>query len=400
MAEFFTTAFLALALGGLIGLERERSGQKLLGVRTFAAVSLMGAISGFLADARWFVVLGFAGVLALCALLYRAKIKTRRHHGMTTVLMLPLTYLFGVLVAAGFFLEAGVAAIAVTFLLVEKHSVHHVATTVSRDEIIDLLIFAIIAFIAYPFIPAKAVDVFGVPLDLAYTWAIVVVVTAISFLIHVLVKYTKHKGAEFAAFLGGMVASVPTITLFSRKIRDPRRLLAVNELVSAGTVTGDLVMLTVIAAGLLPAVAPAMLLMAAAFLATYKKFTPGLENQDVPLSKKPLSLAFIAKFTLVFSAITLLINAIPKTPETLYASAALAGLVSSTSVVAGVAYLFLQGQIGVNVSATAVVIAVIASTFLKTTLTAARYPHDVELWAPAVTAVAAGATGLVLIGAL
>ncbi|MDP2717943.1 MAG: DUF4010 domain-containing protein, partial [Candidatus Micrarchaeota archaeon] len=318
----------------------------------------------------------------------------------TTVLMLPITYLFGAMVASGLFLEAGVAAIAVTFLLVEKHYVHHLAVTVSRGELIDLLVFAIIAFIAYPFIPTAPVQLLGVPLDLAYVWAIVVVVTAISLLTHVLVKYTRHKGAVLAAFLGGMVASVPTISLFSRKVKDPRRLLAVNELVSAGTVTGDLVVLAAISTTLFPVLAVPMTLMALGFLATYKYFTPGLDNRDVPLSKKPLSLKFISIFAVLFSAIVLFINAVPKTPESIYLSALLAGLVSSTSVLASVAYLFLQGHLTANMAATAVVLAIGASTFTKTALTFARHPHDIELWAPLVTVTAAGAAGLVLIGAL
>lgn len=401
MPDFFVSAFLALALGGLIGLERERSGQKMLGVRSFAATSFLGLLTTFLPSSYLFILLGFGGILLLSLLMYRAKTEHKTWgRGITTILMLPLTYLFGVMVGSGLFLEAGASAIFVTFLLVEKTYVHRLAVTVTKGELVDLLTFAIITFIIYPFIPVQPVEAYGTTINLQYTWTIVVVVTAISFLLHVLVKYTKHKGAEYAAFLGGMVASVPTLSLFTGKLKDPWRLLAVNELVSAGTVVGDVVLLGLVALPLLEFILPVFALMTIGFLATYAKFTPGFDNQDYPLQKKPLSLAFVVKFTLVFFLIAFVTNHAAATPENSYISSFISGLVSSTSVVASIAYLFLENQVTPQTAAISITLSIIASTFSKTVLTTAKFPNHVELWAPAVTVVATAAAGLVLIGAL
>lgn len=400
MPDFFISAFLSIALGGLIGLERERSGQKLLGLRSFAATSFLGTLASTLPDSYLFVLLGFAGILALSLLMYRAKTEHKLvGRGITTVLMLPLTYLFGVMVGAGLFLEAGASAVFVTFLLVEKSYVHRLATTVSKGEIVDLLTFAVLTFIIHPFIPSQPVAAFGTHINLQYMWAIVVLVTAISFLLHVLVKYTKHTGAQYAAFLGGMVASVPTLSLFTDKLKDPGRLLAANSLVSAGTVVGDVVLLGLISLNLLEFTLPLFALMAAGFVATYLQFTPKLDNQDVPLQKKPLSLKFIAKFAIVFFLIALVINHVASTPESLYASSLISGLVSSTSVVATIAYLFLQGQATPQTAATAISLSIIASTASKTLLTTAKFPKEIELWTPVVIAAITSAVGLVLIGA-
>ena len=55
---------LSLALGLLIGLERERRGKE-AGLRTFGFICLLGALGGSLGDAYGLLILALVGVLAV-----------------------------------------------------------------------------------------------------------------------------------------------------------------------------------------------------------------------------------------------------------------------------------------------------------------------------------------------
>jgi uncharacterized membrane protein (DUF4010 family) len=149
--DFLLQASLALAIGGLIGLERgKQTGHPLLGVRTFALVSLLGLLLTVIPFQPEVALpaIGLFGVFVFSFLYYYFKaIHFKGAWGLTTALMLPFVFFLSVLVGKGFLFEAGVAAIVATFLLVEKAEVHRITNTVSKPEIIDALIFAIIAFI-------------------------------------------------------------------------------------------------------------------------------------------------------------------------------------------------------------------------------------------------------------
>ncbi|MBI5226653.1 MgtC/SapB family protein [Candidatus Micrarchaeota archaeon] len=400
MPEFFFPALLALALGGLIGLERERSGHPLMGVRSFALCGLLGFLATVLPVAEWAILIGFAGIFLLSALVYHLKSERRGlGHGITTIVMLPLTFLFGVLVGLNLRLEAAAVAIVVTFLLAEKSYLHHVAKMVTREELTDLLVFAVLAFIAHPFIPKTPVVILGSVLSLQYVWEVITLITAISFCSHVLLKFTKERGAEMAALLGAAVSSLATLALFSHKIKDEKHLLSVNLLVSAGTIAGSLVVLLIVAPGLFEKAFIPLSLMGVVFLGAYMTLGPRLRNKDAPVEAHAFSLAFIAKFTAVFVAVGLIFN-LPHTGSGLLAYSFLGGLLSSTSVLASLGYLHLAGQVSTATAIQAAIASLIASSLAKSALTVAKYPRQVELWTPAVLAVLSGAIGWFLFQAL
>ena len=100
----------ALGLGMLIGLERERTQddeQAFAGARTFSLVALMGALSVYVAELSglpWVFGLVFLAVLALRAISYLVSAR-RGEIGATTEASLIVTFLIGSLCAwddAGF----------------------------------------------------------------------------------------------------------------------------------------------------------------------------------------------------------------------------------------------------------------------------------------------------------
>ncbi|HPZ95084.1 MAG TPA: MgtC/SapB family protein, partial [Mycobacterium sp.] len=117
----------ALAIGLLLGFERERShpGTLAAGSRSFALVALLGAIAaGF---GPWAVVAGFAGVGVLVALAYFRT--SRTDPGTTTEIAVLIAYLLGALASSRPALAVGLAVVT-TVLLVSKARLHRFAREV------------------------------------------------------------------------------------------------------------------------------------------------------------------------------------------------------------------------------------------------------------------------------
>ncbi|MFH0923092.1 MAG: MgtC/SapB family protein [Candidatus Micrarchaeota archaeon] len=97
LVDFVSKAILTLAIGGLIGLEREHAKQ-IVGVRTFALTALLGFLLSF-QQSELFSAVGLAGMFAFSTLFYYFKAKhVPEGWGVTTPLMLPYSFLMGSLI--------------------------------------------------------------------------------------------------------------------------------------------------------------------------------------------------------------------------------------------------------------------------------------------------------------
>ncbi|PIT85497.1 hypothetical protein COU36_02895, partial [Candidatus Micrarchaeota archaeon CG10_big_fil_rev_8_21_14_0_10_59_7] len=200
LPDFVLKTLLALAAGGLIGLERERTRHPLIGTRTLALASFLGMLLASIGDSSFLLsAIGLLGAFALAALYYYFKAMNMHEGGLTTTLMIPFVYMIGVLFGTGLYTEAGIAAIVSTYLLVEKKEFRSLARTVSKEEIVDVLIFAIIAFIVYPQLPDAPLSVLGVSFSPKFFWTIVVVFSALSFAVHLISKYFHERALLYAS---------------------------------------------------------------------------------------------------------------------------------------------------------------------------------------------------------
>jgi hypothetical protein len=95
---------ISLALGLLVGLERERAGASIAGIRTFALISLMGTICGLLGGqfGGWVVATGLAALAVLLMIGSFARVKGGDiDPGLTTELAATLLYGVGAYLADG-----------------------------------------------------------------------------------------------------------------------------------------------------------------------------------------------------------------------------------------------------------------------------------------------------------
>src|SRR5260221_6673780 len=179
-SEIFLRLGIALALGLLVGLERERSEAPLAGFRTFPLVTLLGALAALLAPAfgGW---LPAAGLLALAATiavgdLARQKDGSRTHPGITTEVTLLLMYLLGVVVTAGLFEPCVVLAGTVAVLLHLKERMHALARRLSEEDVLVLFRFVLIALVVLPMLPDRVYGPFEVLNPHEIWWMVVLIV--------------------------------------------------------------------------------------------------------------------------------------------------------------------------------------------------------------------------------
>src|SRR4030095_206782 len=138
LASNFQLLGIALGLGLLVGLERDRAASRLAGMRTFPLVTLFGALCSVLSQSfgGWILAAGFVSLVALVVL---GKLREMREGaadpGLTTEVALLL--MFGV----GAYLMVGIKEMAIAIggglavLLQFKGSLHGIARKLGDDDL-------------------------------------------------------------------------------------------------------------------------------------------------------------------------------------------------------------------------------------------------------------------------
>lgn len=217
----------ALAIGLLIGVERERTKgegplRRAAGIRTFALASLLGAVAMHVGGVP-VLALAFGATLLLTALSYLKG--SREDPGLTTEIALVLTPLLGALAMADTLLASALAAL-VAVVLAMKARIHRFVTGVLTDaEVGDGLIFAIATLVIWPLLPDRFLGPFDA-INPHKVWLLVVLILAIGAGGHVAMRLLGVRfGLPVAGFASGFVSSLATIgAMAGRSSRDPAAL--------------------------------------------------------------------------------------------------------------------------------------------------------------------------------
>lgn len=235
---------LALALGALIGLEREYSCYKkkapdYAGIRTFPLIALFGALSTYLAElfSIWILIIStlLAGLLGIAAYIAITR-RTKVHFGATSELAGFLTFFIGVLAYLGEYLFAIVLTISITVILYARTMLHHFAERIQKKELADTLKFAVVAFVILPFLPNRG---YG-PLEIFnpyIIWLMVVFISGISFVGYILLKWIGERGIILSGILGGLISSTAVTSSFalrSKKEKHIYRALVLGVILANG----------------------------------------------------------------------------------------------------------------------------------------------------------------------
>ncbi|HXV85900.1 MAG TPA: DUF4010 domain-containing protein, partial [Gemmatimonadales bacterium] len=217
----------ALLLGGLMGVERERSAaaagvRQFAGVRTFPLLSLLGsALTLVSGEVGAVVIVGFAGIAALVIASYLRT--SGADPGTTTEVAALAAYWVGVMTGAGALLVAGAVGIGVVALLATKERLEAWSRALTREELSAVLTLAVISVVILPLLPDAPYGPWGVwnPRSL---WLMVVLVCGLSFTAFVAMRVLGGSpGLYLSGLLGGLVSSTAvTVAFAARSVSVPR----------------------------------------------------------------------------------------------------------------------------------------------------------------------------------
>lgn len=259
----------ALALGLLVGLQREWAVDEVAGIRTFALITLLGALAGLLAEpyGGWTVAAGALAVVTLIAVanLVRLRRDETLDTGITTEVAAVLMYGVGALVASGETTASVVLAGAVAVLLHWKKPLHRWVQRMGQDDVNAVIRLVLIALVILPVLPNRSFGPYGV-LNPFEIWLMVVLIVGLSLLGYVaFVLFGSRGGAVASGLLGGLISSTATTVSYARRsTAEPDRspAAAVVVMLASVVVFGRvLVEMGIVAPGRMGELAPPIVVM-------------------------------------------------------------------------------------------------------------------------------------------
>lgn len=305
---------ISLALGMLVGLQRERTESAIGGIRTFPLVTLLGTVCGQLARVHggWILAAGFIAVSALLILanLPRLRAGEGRDFGLTTEMAVLLMFALGAFLVSGPMLLVVVVGGVVALLLHWKAPLHRFANRVGDTDMRAIMQFVLISMVILPVVPNRDFGPYGVfnPFEI---WMMVVLIVGISLAGYVAYKLFGGRGGVLVAGLvGGLISSTATTVSSARTIRGSSKGVGLASLLimlaSTMAMARVLIEIGVVATGSFMALALPLGAMLAAMIviAATAYFTTAKNDAELPVQENPAQL----KAALVFAAIYALIK--------------------------------------------------------------------------------------------
>lgn len=397
--------FIAILLGALIGLQREREQHRtkiirFAGFRTFVLISLLGSIIAYFSINIFnnfsLVIVGLSGIFILALSSYIVTYFKYKDTTATTEISSVLVFILGVMCVSGFLKEAVVIGIIVMALLTFRESLHHFAERINQKELTAIVNFAILSLVIFPFLPNKNYSLLDIPLlrDILLSfnisrdflmnlnvfnphliWFVIILVAGIGLGGYILVKFfgTK-KGYYLTGLVGGVASSTAVNFSMSKESKQKKKYIKILVLtaiiatsVSFIRVFAEVCIINSGLAGRL--ILPLGLMGLSGFLISAvllfgKKQTTNIKDIEV---KQPFAIKPAIKFGLFFGLILFVskIALILAGSKGVYFASVLSGLADVDVIVLTMSSLSKIGEISSQIAITSIILAVSANVLAK-----------------------------------
>lgn len=369
----------ALAIGLLIGLDRERAEERkaqaeFAGVRTFPIIALVGCLGAMLGPGlgAWVPAVAFLAVLAITVISYLRSSRDG-NVGATTEVAAIVTFLLGATAGAGQLVVAGAAGVAVTVLLVAKARLEAMSRTLTAGEVSAVLELAVISVIVLPILPDRGFGPWGL-LNPREMWWIVVLVAGLSFVGFVAVRTLgEQRGLAVTGAVGGLVSSTAvTLAMAERSREEPasHHAAAAAAVLASAVMSGRvLVFAGAVNRGILPHLAPAvvaMLVTGAASAWLIARFDPRQRVAAGDRIRNPFSLKAAISFALIYGVVLLVARGAHEWlgDKGMLAAAALSSVADVDAVTIAITRMG-PGETMWRVPAVAITLAIVMNTLIK-----------------------------------
>jgi uncharacterized membrane protein (DUF4010 family) len=357
LMDVFQPLGIALGLGLLVGLQRERTNARLAGFRTFPLVTLSGALCALLGKdfGGWLVVAGLAGVaLVIAAGNLSAPKDGSVDPGLTTEAAMLVMFLDGAYVVVGHTAAAVAIGGGVAVLLHLKPQMHAFAARIGERDLKAVMQFVLVALVILPVAPDRYFGPFGV-LNPFRVWLMVVLIVGISLGGYVAYKlFGQRYGILSGGILGGLISSTATTVSYARRARETPAIADTVALVIllASTVVfvRILILLNITAPQFLRAAGPPLAAMLG--VATLSTLVPWWRRRRAaaawPEPDNPTELRTALVFALIYAVVVVAIAAAKHYfgPGALYVVAILSGLTDMDAITLSTGQLVTTAKLG------------------------------------------------------
>lgn len=344
-----TTLFLSLVLGAVIGLEREVNEKKadgfkgkpsaIVGLRSFALISLLGAVVGLLfGQFQALSVLVGGAIFLLLIVYYVIGSINSDGHGITTELGMFFSFVLGIVLAIKLLPVQIVFALTIVIVLLmsQKERIKDVVEDIRTHEVNAFVSFALIAIVILPFLPNTSYGIADIPgigsflqnfnvnvqklaninfVNPFSLWLIVALITGVDLIGYILEKTLgTRKGWLIASAVGGFVSSTATTLSLAQESKHRKQ---VNPLLSAALLANLVsffqiaILIGALNAALLLRLTPILMIMIIATTAVVIYFLranegkPSQKEQIVSSERKSIiDLSGALKFALIYLTIS------------------------------------------------------------------------------------------------
>jgi len=392
----------SLAIGLLIGLERERSPAARAGLRTFSLVALAGTLGALLSEktgAPW--MLG-AGLMIMGGMMVATYFKDTGSDdpGTTTVAAVVVCYALGAMVWFDMEQLAVTLAILTTALLYFKPELRGVSRNLTRLDLVSILQFAVLSFVILPILPNQNYGPYDA-LNPYQIWWMVVLISGLSLAGYAALRVAgQRQGTLLTGLFGGIASSTATTLAFSRHGRDSPQLAGMAALVILLANWVLLIRLSVLVALLAPNMLQQMLpLLGSGALAglvmIYLAWRRLGRQNDAPVleMKNPTEIRAALSFGLLYAGVLFAAAWLSDLvgSQGVYAVALVSGLTDVDAITLSSLRLFNLGNLAADQTATAILLAIISNIVFKSGLASVIGGAALaRLVLPGMAAVAAG----------
>ncbi len=216
---------ISLALGGIIGLERQSHREPeqpfgSVGVRTFGLAAVLGTAAAIAEEALpgLVYVVGIGYFALLVAFFWHERRATDHEVGITTQVSAMVVFVIGVMVPTNPLFAASLAVIVAVVLSLKRHT-HRFVRLLTPAEIVSTMKFLLVTVVLLPLLPNQPVDPWGWynPREI---WLLVVLITGISFMAYFAIRFMgARRGLTLTGVLGGMASSTAVTLAMARQVR-------------------------------------------------------------------------------------------------------------------------------------------------------------------------------------
>jgi len=394
----FQKILLSLAIGALVGMERERHakddaireyakiGSKKkhvakpveiwAGFRTFMLISLFGVLTSHMTSivlTMWPLYIGIVSVAVLAFMSYYLNYEKFRVIGMTTEIAFFLTYIIGVLLyfeSTPFYLSISLGII-LTIILFFREALHRFAYGLTAKEIRDAIVFAALLFIIYPLLPRVPIGPFSA-INLSLVWESMLVVMFVSFASYVAMRILGDKlGLGVAGIFGGMASSTSVALMMAEEAKKNKN--AIQPALFAIVVSSSTMFFRMIIVSLLfgylvgIALTPAFLILSSVgYVLSYIPLQKVKKSKTKIKLDSPIAFRPILQFTVLFT-IVLFTSHVAKLymPSAIYVIAILSGLFDVDAINISLSSMAASGLIPFNIAVISLIMAALSNTVSK-----------------------------------